>query len=166
MVDQGRVSLSFMKGSLETYLIISGIVAENNTNYESKISLKKIDGQEKLSSQCTCILPQPCHHAGSLLIKFAEIQDKQTDKITSTVSLSLLSQEGVHVERYGTLVKYATQMTGARVNSTFSSLQYTLTNRKVIQFPAPSSWKGKLLINLIKATELEEYKDSLYVEEK
>ena len=166
MVDQGRVSLSFMKGSLETYLIISGIVAENNTNYESKISLKKIDGQEKLSSQCTCVLPQPCHHAGSLLIKFAEIQEKQTDKITSTVSLSLLSQEGVHVERYGTLVKYATQMTGARVNSTFSSLQYTLTNRKVIQFPAPSSWKGKLLINLIKATELEEYKDSLYVEEK
>jgi SNF2 family DNA or RNA helicase len=166
MVEQGRVSLSFMKGSLESYLIISGIVAENNTNYEARVSFKKIDDHEKLSSQCSCILPQPCHHSGSLLLKYAEIQDKQADKINSPVSLSLLSQEGVHVERYGTLIKTPLQLTGARVNSTFSSLQYTLTNRKVTNFPPPSNWKGKLLINLIKASELEEYKEAIYVEEK
>lgn len=40
MVEQGRVSLSFMKGTFETYFIVSGILAENNTNYESKVSYK------------------------------------------------------------------------------------------------------------------------------
>src|SRR5690606_6965577 len=62
MVEQGRVSLSFMKGSFETYFIVSGIVAENNTNYEAKVSFKRIEEEEKLSTQCSCNLPQPCHH--------------------------------------------------------------------------------------------------------
>jgi superfamily II DNA or RNA helicase len=166
MVEQGRVSLSFMKGSFETYLIISGIVSENNTSYESKVSFKRIEGQDRLVTQCTCILPQPCHHTGSLFIKFTDLQDKQGDNKGQPVSLSLLSQEGVHVDRYGTLMKAAPQIPGARMNSTFSSLQYTLTNRKVVHFPAPSKWKGKLLINVIKASEFEEYKDVLYVDEK
>lgn len=166
MVDQGRVSLSFMKGGLDTYLIVSGIIAENNTNYESKISFKRIDGEEKLNTHCTCIYPQPCYHSGSLLIKFKEVQQKQGANIDNKISLSLITQEGVHVERYGTLIKSAPQITGARTNSTFSSLQYTLTNRKIINFPAPSKWKGKLVINLIKASELDEFRDVLYVEDK
>jgi len=107
MVDQGRVSLSFMKGSLQTYLIVSGIVAENNTNYESKVSLKHVDGTEKFTTNCSCILPQPCHHAGSLLLKFSDIAQKQEQNKNQPLSLSLISQEGVHVNRYGTLIKSA-----------------------------------------------------------
>ena len=166
MVEQGRVSLSFMKGSFETYFIVSGIVAENNTNYEAKVSFKRVEEDEKISTQCSCNLPQPCHHTGSLLIKFSDLQEKQDPSNTQPISLSLMAQEGVHVERYGTLLKSAPQITGAKMNSTFSSLQYTLTNRKVVNFPAPSPWKGKILVNLIRASELEEYKDSLYVDEK
>jgi superfamily II DNA or RNA helicase len=166
MVEQGRVSLSFMKGSFETYLIVSGIISENNTSYEAKVSFKRIDGQDKLTTQCTCILPQPCHHTGSLLIKFEDVQGKQGETKGQPVSLSLLSQEGVHVDRYGTLLKSAPAIRGAKMNSTFSSLQFTLTNRKVVNFPAPSKWKGKLLINLVKASQFEEYKDILYIDEK
>lgn len=166
MVEQGRVSLSFMKGSFETYFIVSGIVAENNTNYESKVSFKRIEEEEKLSTQCSCNLPQPCHHTSSLLIKFSDLQDKQDTSRGAPISLSLMAQEGVHVDRYGTLLKAAPQIPGAKMNSTFSSLQYTLTNRKVVNFPAPSPWKGKLMVNLVPATELEEYKELIYVEEK
>ncbi|MFP5385901.1 MAG: DEAD/DEAH box helicase [Bacteriovoracia bacterium] len=166
MVEQGRVSLSFMKGTFETYFIVSGIVAENNTNYEAKVSFKRIEEEEKISTQCSCNLPQPCHHTGSLLIKFSELQNKQDQRPGQPISLSLMAQEGVHVDRYGTLLKAAPQIPGAKMNSTFSSLQYTLTNRKVVNFPAPSPWKGKLLVNLIKASELEEYQELLYVEEK
>lgn len=166
MVEQGRVSLSFMKGSFETYLIISGIVSENNTSYESKVSFKRVEGEDKLTTQCTCILPQPCHHTGSLLIKFSDLKAQQGETQGQPMSLSLLSQEGVHVNRYGTLLKAAPQIPGAKMNSTFSSLQYTLTNRKVVNFPAPSRWKGKLLINILKASEFEEYKDLLYADEK
>lgn len=165
MIELGRVSLSFMKGSYETYFIVSGIVAENNTNYESKISYK----QGKLITQCTCKLwsaEKPCHHAASLLLKFNDIQSKNETGVITPIGPSFMAHEGVHVERYGTLIKAAPQLTGAKMNSTFSSLQYTLTNRKVVNFPAPSRWKGKLIINLVPATELEEYRESLYVEDK
>ncbi len=165
MIELGRVSLSFMKGTYETYIIVSGIIAENNTNYESKISYK----QNKLVTQCTCKLwsaEKPCHHAASLLLKFIELQGKSNPQSLNPLGLSYISHEGVHVERYGTLVKAAPQLSGAKMNSTFSSLQYTLINRKVVNFPAPSRWKGKLSINLIPAIELQEYKDVLYVEDK
>lgn len=164
MVDQGRVSLSFMKGSLDSYFVVSGIVAENNTNYETKLSFKRSEEGEKLSSHCSCVLPQPCHHAGSLLLKFSDLQSKEDH--SRPVSLNLLSHEGVHIDRYGTLIKSAPQIQGAKMNSTFSSLQYTLTNRKLVNFPAPSKWRGKLRVNLIKASEFEEYKDVIYIEEK
>jgi superfamily II DNA or RNA helicase len=168
MVEQGRVSLSFMKGSLETYFIVSGIIAENNTNYEAKVSYKK--SEDKFTTQCSCNLwsvEKPCHHTASLLLKFSDMQEKQGPlKSGMSVPLSLLNQEGVHVERYGTLVKAAPAMTGARMNSTFSSLQYTLVNRKVVTFPAPTKWSGKLVVNLVPATILEEYKDALYIEGK
>ena len=165
MIEQGRVSLSFMKGTYETYIIVSGIIAENNTNYESKISYK----QGNLVTQCTCNLwnaEKPCHHAASLIIKFIELHGKAEKQPSGPMGLSYITQEGVHVEKYGTLIKSAPQLTGAKMNSTFSSLQYTLTNRKVVNFPAPSRWEGVLNIDLIPATELAEYREVLYVEEK
>ena len=165
MIELGRVSLSFMKGTYETYIIVSGIIAENNTNYESKISYK----QGNLVTQCTCKLwsaEKPCHHAASLLLKFIELQGKANTQSSDPLGLSYISHEGVHVEKYGTLIKAAPLLAGAKMNSTFSSLQYTLINRKVVTFPAPSKWKGKLSINLVPATELNEYKDVLYVEDK
>jgi hypothetical protein len=165
MVDQGRVSLSFMRGSLSTYFIVSGIVSENNTGYAAKISYK----QGHLSTQCSCNLwdeKRPCHHTASLLIKFSQMQEKAEVRTDRPLSMSIMAQDGVHPERYGTLVKSAPAIPGAKVNSSFSSLQYTLTNRKVINFPVPSRWRGKLIINLVPATTLEEYREVLYVEEK
>lgn len=166
MVDQGRVSLSFVKGNMETYFIVSGIISENNTSYESKISYK----QGNLITQCTCNLwsaEKPCHHTASLLIKFGQMQENRVVNAGNPLSsLSLMTQEGVHVERYGTLIKSAPTLTGAKMNSTFSSLQYTLQNRKVVNFPAPSKWRGKLHVNLVPASTLEEYKEVIYIEEK
>lgn len=167
MVEQGRVSLSFMKGTFSTYFIVSGIISENNTNYESKISFKP--AEQRLVTQCSCNLwnaEKPCHHPASLLIKFSELQEGQNKSDGRPMSLSLMAQDGVHVDRYGTLVKAAPALPGAKMNSTFSSLQYTLTNRKVVNFPAPTRWRGKILINLIKAADIEQFRDVLYVDEK
>jgi superfamily II DNA or RNA helicase len=170
MVEQGRVSLSFLKGTFETYLIVSGIIAENNTNYESKVSFKRTENPDgKLVTQCTCKLwseEKACHHTASLLIKFTDLQQKHDPMLTTPMPMSYMPQEGVHVVRYGTLVKAAPNLTGAKMNSTFSSLQYTLANRKVVNFPAPTKWRGKILVNLVPAITLEEFKDVLYVEDK
>ena len=102
MVEQGRVSLSFMKGTYETYFIVSGITAENNTNYESKISFKRNEEAPdgRLVTTCTCKLwntEKSCHHAAALLIKFSDIQDKQEPGTSQRINLSLMAQEGVHV---------------------------------------------------------------------
>lgn len=171
MVEQGRVTLSFIKGTFETYFIVSGITSENNTNYESKITFKRSEEfpNGRLNTQCSCKLwnaEKPCHHTASLLIKFQDYQDGQNTPERRAVNFPIIGQDGVHVNRYGTLLKSAPQLAGAKMNSTFSSLQYTLTNRKVIQFPAPSKWKGKLVVNIIPAATIEEYKDMIYVDEK
>ena len=169
MVEQGRVSLSFTKGNPEGFFIVSGIISENNTSYEAKVSAKIAD--DKFNTQCSCHLwseEQACHHTASLLLKFAELkQDSSASSSTSNpLHYSMIGNEGVHVERYGTLVKDAPKLIGAKMNSSFSSLQYTLKNRKVINFPPPSRWEGKLKVNLFPAKLLEEYKDNLYIEEK
>ncbi|HLT22867.1 MAG TPA: DEAD/DEAH box helicase [Bacteriovoracaceae bacterium] len=168
MVEQGRVSLSFTKGNPEGFFIVSGIISENNTSYEAKVSAKK--SENKFNTQCSCHLwseEQPCHHTASLLLKFAELKQSTSPTTQSSpFHYSMIGNEGVHVERYGTLVKDAPKLIGAKMNSSFSSLQYTLKNRKVINFPPPSRWEGKLKVNLFPAQELEEYKDSLYIEEK
>ena len=72
LIDLGRVSLSFVKGTPETYFIVSGIVADNNTNYEAKISYR----QQALVTQCNCILWTPekgCPHTASLLLKYKSL---------------------------------------------------------------------------------------------
>jgi len=167
--ELGRVSLSFLKGTPKTYFIVSGIVSENNTSYECKINFKKIsEDEEKFSSQCTCSLwsqEKYCHHVAGLLIKFKKaIESQKVNEIN--LPLSLMSQEGVHSERYGTIIKSAPLLQGAKMNSTFSSLQYTLTSRKIINFPGASSWRGKLGIHLVPATTLDEYKEMLYIQDK
>src|SRR5690554_810227 len=167
MVEQGRVSLSFTKGNPEGFFIVSGIVSENNTTYESKVSAKI--SENKFNTQCSCHLwseEQPCHHTASLLFKFSDLKQNTTAAPSSPLHYQMIGNEGVHVERYGTIVKDAPKLIGAKMNSSFSSLQYTLKNRKVINFPPPSRWEGKLKVNLFPAKELEEYKDSLYLDEK
>ncbi|MFA7612778.1 MAG: DEAD/DEAH box helicase [Candidatus Caldatribacteriota bacterium] len=167
MVEQGRVSLSFTKGNPEGFFIVSGIVSENNTTYESKVSAKI--SENKFNTQCSCHLwseEQPCHHTASLLFKFSDLKQNTTAAPSSPLHYQMIGNEGVHVERYGTIVKDAPKLIGAKMNSSFSSLQYTLKNRKVINFPPPSRWEGKLKVNLFPAKELEEYKDSLYIDEK
>ncbi|HLW56294.1 MAG TPA: DEAD/DEAH box helicase [Bacteriovoracaceae bacterium] len=167
MVEQGRVSLSFTKGNPEGFFIVSGIVSENNTTYESKVSAKI--SENKFNTQCSCHLwseEQPCHHTASLLFKFSDLKQNTTAAPSSPLHYQMIGNEGVHVEHYGTIVKDAPKLIGAKMNSSFSSLQYTLKNRKVINFPPPSRWEGKLKVNLFPAKELEEYKDSLYIDEK
>jgi len=167
MVEQGRVSLSFTKGNPEGFFIVSGIVSENNTTYESKVSAKI--SENKFNTQCSCHLwseEQPCHHTASLLFKFSDLKQNTTAAPSSPLHYQMIGNEGVHVEHYGTIVKDAPKLIGAKMNSSFSSLQYTLKNRKVINFPPPSRWEGKLKVNLFPAKELEEYKDSLYLDEK
>ncbi len=149
LVEQGRVSLSFVKGNLETYLIVSGIVQENNTSYETKINWKA----GAFTSRCNCPLwaqqENTCVHAVALWYRWQQFADAGTEARVRTSSGPNFFGEGVTPAHYGTLIKQASYLQGAKGNATFAALSYQLTNRKQITAPAPSKWRGTLIVDLL-----------------
>ena len=57
ILSKGNLTVSFKKGSFETFLILTGII-QDAINYETKIVYKKrLEGTEEVipfSSNCTC----------------------------------------------------------------------------------------------------------------
>lgn len=160
LLEQGRISVSFLKGKLDRFFIISGIIADANTNYEGKITFKVSEPQlpGKLTTQCTCNIwteTGHCPHIAGLWLKYKKQGELELKNSRSHFIPSL--QDGVHPERYGTHIKQPQHLVGAKLGGTFASLQYTLTNQKIVNLPQTQSWQGELIVNLVKATHFEEF---------
>jgi SNF2 family DNA or RNA helicase len=154
LLELGRVNPSFFKANLPAYVIISGIIDENNTKYETKLTVKNQEDKTKFTSQCTCKLwnsDDHCAHSVALWLKCLDLLHSQ-DKLPNLMT-SYSSTEGVTAERFGTIVKTPQQLHGSKMNSTFTSLYYTLTNRKNIAFDSPKKFEGKLVLNFHLAEE-------------
>ena len=155
LLELGRVSPSFFKSSIPQFIIISGIIDENNTKYESKISLKATDTDKKFTTQCTCKLWNEndfCPHVVALWLKCVDLLQSE-DKIPYSLGTSYSSNEGVTALKFGTIIKAAPQLNGAKMNSTFTSLYYNLTNGKNIPFGAPKVSSGKIIFNFQSSSE-------------
>ncbi len=175
-----RVSISFKKGSAETYYIVSGIVRDDRT-HETKIVYKKRleDTPEgPLSSNCDCHHWKEHGHCGHVVALFLTYQVQQYIEAQGEVAsdydsenglppIVINSSFGVNVAEYGTVIGGAHQLIGAPAAPTYSALQYLLHNKKVVPFPMPETFKGKLQVYLsqdekikfkYKATANEEYK--------
>lgn len=160
LVELGRVSLSFIKGQLDVHLVVSGIVGDNNTTYETKFTWRK-DGQV-FQAKCNCpLFPQEgtCVHGAALWFRWQQFASAGTDQKLKTTSGPSFFGEGVTPVHMGMMVKQASYLQGAKPSSTFGSLSYQLLNRKVVTYPAPSKWSGVLVVNLIPASEEENLKD-------
>ncbi len=162
MLDLGRVSLSFVKGKTLDNFLVSGIINENNTSYQSKIKCRIENEVEAFTSTCNCIHwseKSHCSHAAALFLKYASHSTNPDNEI-APLYLGTLAQDAVSAERLGTLIKSPGQLQGARASSTFSSLYYTTAALKTIPFPAPSAWEGTLIID-IKCTVDDEFYSKL-----
>jgi SNF2 family DNA or RNA helicase len=156
-----RVSISFKKGSPETYYIVSGIVRDDRA-HESKIVYKKrLEGTEEgpLSSNCDChhwSEKGHCAHVVALFLtyqvqQYIEAQGENTTEADSESGLPPIvinSSLGVNVAEYGTIIGGPHQLIGAPAAPTYSALQYLLHNKKIVPFPMPETFKGKLQIYL------------------
>lgn len=154
-IRQSRVSISFKKGTVDTYYIASGIVKDDRT-HECKISFKsRLIGtvENPLSTNCDCShwnAEKHCHHSAALFITYhlqnwleknAELHDG-----SEAPPIAFAGGLGVNVQEYGTLILSPNQLVGSPPGSTYSSLQYLLHQKKIIPFPLPQSFQGKLIL--------------------
>lgn len=160
LVELGRVVMSFVKGGLERHLVVSGIVSENNTSYETRFTWKHENAVFK--AQCSCKLweqEKTCVHGAALWLRWRQFaQAGEETKIGSSVGPSFFG-EGVQPERYGTLVKQAPHLQGAKPSANFAALTYLLTNRQVVNWPTSSRWSGTLVVNLIPTEEHDQFRE-------
>lgn len=175
-----RVSISFKKGSPETYYIVSGIVRDDRA-HETKIVYKKRleDAPEgPLSSNCDChhwTEKNHCGHVVALFLtyhvqQYIEAEGERHDEMGAESDLPPIvinSSLGVNVAEYGTIIGGPHQLIGAPAAPTYSALQYLLHNKKIVPFPMPEPFRGKLQVILssedkirfkYKGTANEEYK--------
>ena len=174
LLDSSRISISFQKGNTERYFIITGIVNDGETR-ETKTIFKKNDDipDGMVSSNCTCQSwneNEHCPHSAALYFKFhlnqklkEELKDNQDTAIRPELSVH---GQGVHADNYGRIVPGASKLLNAKSNSTYSSVQYLLTNRKVINFPLARELKGKVKMNFILAQGIEEFENYPNIEDK
>jgi len=175
VLDSARINISFQKGSLERFFIISGIVNDGET-HEVKASYKKNDTYPNgfISTGCTCSSwteEKHCQHSAALFFKFHLNQElkKQMDQGGSDAPLRpelSIHGQGVHVEEYGRMLPSASKLSNAKTNSTYSSVQYLLTNRKIIHFPLAQEMKGTIKLNLVPAANIEEFKSYPLIDNK
>lgn len=159
-VKLSKVSISFKKGSPETYYIVSGLVRDDRA-HETKIVYKKRleDAPEgPFSSNCDChhwSEKTHCAHVVGLFISYhvsLYIDDANNALSESGEAglppIALNTSLGVNVAEYGTILGGPHQLIGAPAAPTYSSLQYLLHNKKVVPFPLPQNFRGKLQIIL------------------
>lgn len=165
LIILAKISISFQKGSPESYFVVSGIVNEDRS-YDTKIVYKKrlentIDGP--FTSSCNCkkwTKQKHCNHVAGLFINYylQVHQDSETsskyDPVLSRNSLRdsppiiTPGELGVTPDRYGTIIEGPSKLINAPSTATYSSLSYVLHNSKRINFPIPSSMKGKLVFSI------------------
>ena len=147
------VNVSFFKGTPQNYFICSGIVRDSN-RYEVKVVFKKKGKNTTLNSTCKCLEwteDGHCLHACALFLSFYIMQDDQHDNVgivldnSTTFSSSSL---GVSVQKYGTIVNGPHFLLSAAPNSSYSSMSYLLCDKKVVSFPLPENFNGKLVLEM------------------
>jgi superfamily II DNA or RNA helicase len=159
MVCEARVSISYSKSSDE-YYIVSGIVRDGRP-FQARLSYKRrLEGSEEgpISTRCDCLLWSDhthCPHSAALYMGFhlhRSVDGKELDSSLfperehPTPPVMSLGGMGANVFEYGTIVPSPYKLEGAGPNSTYSSLQYVLYSGKVVNFPIPRPFDGRLII--------------------
>jgi hypothetical protein len=166
LLQLSRVSVSFSKGSPETYFVVSGIVREDKSHETKVVYKKRLEGTNEgpVSSNCDChkwSADGHCPHTAAIFLTYHIhlLHEKNFDSVSDDMShppIPLESTFAVGAYEYGTIVNGPHQLERAPSNAAYSSLQYLLHNKKIINFPIPEQWKGKLFIQI---TSVEHFKE-------
>ena len=172
-----RAVISFKKGNMDGFLIYSGIVRDNRSHECKLVFKKRLEDTPEgpLSSNCDCHLWNDkfhCPHVACLFLHYLISNhmnesaglDSQSESLGDTRPPIAMGQAlGVNVDEYGTILGGPHALQGASGNSTYSSLQYLLHNKSIVNFPIPAPFRGKLILELTSAHKLEKGGDELAV---
>ena len=156
-----KLSISFLKeGKENEYFILSGIVKENR-HYEAKVVFKQRLMEEEegpLKTQCNCSQWNPkdhCPHTSFLFLYYHSfIKQKDLSPLNATdldspyLSLATNPIQAVYPENFGTMILAPKHLIGATQNAKYTSLQYSISNGKVSNFPEPKNFTGKLIVSI------------------
>ncbi|RLA65333.1 MAG: hypothetical protein DRQ88_09390, partial [Epsilonproteobacteria bacterium] len=150
LIRLAKVSISFSKKSSDQYFIISGIIRDSASHEAKVVYKKRFVGTKEgpLSSTCDCLEwtnKYHCPHTAALYLMF---QIKGAGSENEDGPLPTLMDYAVNVEEYGTIILGPDKLQGAAPGSTYSSLQYLLSTGKVINFPPPENFVGKLILSV------------------
>ncbi|MCO4795081.1 MAG: DEAD/DEAH box helicase [Bacteriovoracaceae bacterium] len=156
LLQLSKVSLSFTKGTIDTYFIVSGLVREDRAHECKMVYKSRFIGTETspVTSNCDChqwTEENHCRHTIALFLLFHfnnTTEDGNSPIMDSGPSIPLASGLGVSILEYGTIISGPHQLLGAPPAPTYSSLQYVLHNKKVINFPLPENFSGKLQVHI------------------
>lgn len=156
LINLKKVSISFSKGSMDSYLILSGLVKDDR-NHECKIVYKKREEDTEkgpLTSNCDCSSwksDKHCEHTAALFIFHLMSQHIQAEgeSLFPSGPLGFASDHAVTVDMFGTIVWGPQYLNGGSSAHSYSTLQYLLLNRKVVNFPLPQKMTGKIRLDLI-----------------
>ena len=158
LINLKKVSISFSKGNMDSYLILSGLVKDDR-NHECKIVYKKREeGTEHgpLTSNCDCSnwnKENHCEHTAALFVFHLLNQQMQDDPshmpIYPSGPLGFASDHAVTVDMFGTIVWGPQYLNGGSSANSYSSMQYLLLNRKVTHFPLPKKINFKIRLDLL-----------------
>lgn len=157
-----RAVISFKKGDMDGFLIYSGIVRDSKSHECKMVYKKRLEDAPEgpLSSNCDCHLWTDkfhCPHVACLFLHYIVSNHlnqntplaSQSESLTDTRPPIAMGQAlGVNVDEYGTILHGPHALQGAGGNSTYSGLQYLLHNKSVVNFPIPTHFKGKLILEL------------------
>ncbi len=158
LLQLSKVSVSFSKGTPETYFIVSGIVREDRSHETKVVFKKRLEDTPEgpVSSNCDChkwSADGHCPHAAAIFLTYHIhlMHEKNFDATSENMShppIPLESTFAVSAYEYGTIVNGAHQLERAPSNAAYSSLQYLLHTKKITNFPIPEQWAGKLIIQI------------------
>ncbi len=135
---------------MDGFLIATGIVKDNKT-HESKIVYKKrLEETEEgpLSTNCDCTEwheQTHCQHTAALFLHYQSTKGTKQDDGTT---LPFVGTTGVHPTKYSTIINGPNDLENTPLSPMYSTLRYTLTTKKTIDFPIPQNFKGKIIINI------------------
>ena len=154
LLKLSKTSISFSKGHPDSYFIVSGIIKSGQT-YECKVVYKKrLEKTEEgpLRSNCDCHEwgdNSQCPHAAGLYMSFLLQNSHTVGRGHGPISLHD-SQEStpseINVHEYGTIVDGPDELVGQDFLGPYTSLQYIINSNKVINFPIPEHFVGKILV--------------------
>jgi|GEM_PF-531053 len=176
LIMLSRLSISYIKET-EKYLIVSGIIKDNRPHEAKIVFRPEATTPlERLSTKCDCeiwTVESHCPHTAALFIQFFINKSSQqelnpndingrsyVDSIyhgldhggdflisNGTESKSRFFIGNVTPNEFGTIVNGPHKLDSAPPSATYSTLQYVLTDKKLISFPVPKNLTGKIIIN-------------------